>query len=65
MARLRQAPADCIAAIYTVLSRRRGHVTQDAPKAGSPLYTIKVPRSARCLRRAPFDQSTQAGSRAV
>jgi translation elongation factor EF-G len=52
MARLRQAPADCIAAIYTVLSRRRGHVTQDAPKAGSPLYTIKVPRSARSPPRA-------------
>jgi len=24
-----QAPADCLSAIYTVLSRRRGHVTQD------------------------------------
>jgi U5 small nuclear ribonucleoprotein component len=36
-----QAPADCLSAIYTVLSRRRGHVTQDLPKAGSPLYTIK------------------------
>jgi len=37
-----QAPADCISAIYTVLSRRRGHVTQDLPKPGSPLYTIKA-----------------------
>eukprot|EP00802_Teleaulax_amphioxeia_P003246 Tamp_03249.p1 GENE.Tamp_03249~~Tamp_03249.p1 ORF type:complete len:989 (-),score=348.22 Tamp_03249:779-3745(-) len=37
-----QAPADCLSAIYTVLSRRRGHVTQDLPKAGSPLYTIKA-----------------------
>lgn len=37
-----QAPADCVAAIYTVLSRRRGHVTQDDPKPGSPLYTVKV-----------------------
>ncbi len=37
-----QAPADCVTAIYTVLSRRRGHVTQDAPKPGSPLYTVKA-----------------------
>jgi len=37
-----QAPADCVAAIYTVLSRRRGHVTADAPKAGTPLYTVKA-----------------------
>jgi U5 small nuclear ribonucleoprotein component len=37
-----QAPADCVSAVYTVLARRRGHVTQDIPKAGSPLYTIKA-----------------------
>ncbi|KIY65966.1 Calreticulin-domain-containing protein [Cylindrobasidium torrendii FP15055 ss-10] len=37
-----QTPADCISAVYTVLSRRRGHVTQDIPKAGSPLYTVKA-----------------------
>ena len=37
-----QAPADCVAAVYTVLAKRRGHVTQDIPKPGSPLYTIKV-----------------------
>lgn len=37
-----QAPADCVAPIYTVLSRRRGHVTQDEPKPGSPLYTVKA-----------------------
>lgn len=36
------APADCISAVYTVLARRRGHVTQDAPVPGSPLYTIKA-----------------------
>ena len=23
-----QAPADCVSAVYTVLARRRGHVTQ-------------------------------------
>ncbi|CAK5280364.1 unnamed protein product [Mycena citricolor] len=37
-----QAPADCISAVYTVLARRRGHVTHDTPKAGSPLYTVKA-----------------------
>lgn len=37
-----QAPADCVSAIYTVLSRRRGHVIQDLPKPGSPLYSIKA-----------------------
>jgi len=37
-----QAPADCVAAIYTVLSRRRGRVTRDLPKPGSPLYTVKA-----------------------
>ncbi|XP_059478720.1 116 kDa U5 small nuclear ribonucleoprotein component [Neocloeon triangulifer] len=36
------APADCVSAVYTVLARRRGHVTQDAPVPGSPLYMIKA-----------------------
>lgn len=36
------APADCVSAVYTVLARRRGHVTQDAPVPGSPMYTIKA-----------------------
>merc|ERR1712003_48160 len=36
------APADCVAAVYTVLARRRGHVVSDQPIAGSPLYTIKA-----------------------
>ena len=36
------SPADCVAAVYTVLARRRGHVTSDQPIAGSPLYTIKA-----------------------
>ncbi|KAJ9113090.1 hypothetical protein QFC20_001977 [Naganishia adeliensis] len=37
-----QAPADCVAAVYTVLARRRGHVTKDTPKPGSPLYTVQA-----------------------
>lgn len=35
-------PADCVSAVYTVLSKRRGHATQDAPIPGSPLYLIKA-----------------------
>ncbi|KAJ3376061.1 U5 small nuclear ribonucleoprotein component [Allomyces arbusculus] len=37
-----QAPADCVAAVYQVLARRRGHVTQDVPKAGTPLTTVRA-----------------------
>ncbi|KAJ2596564.1 hypothetical protein H4R99_004870 [Coemansia sp. RSA 1722] len=37
-----QAPADCVSAVYTVLARRRGHVTQDTPKPGSSMYTISA-----------------------
>jgi U5 small nuclear ribonucleoprotein component len=36
-----QCPADMVASLYQVLSRRRGHITHDSPKAGSPLYTVK------------------------
>ncbi|EDS45508.1 conserved hypothetical protein [Culex quinquefasciatus] len=36
-----QDPADCVSFVYTLLARRRGHVTQDAPVPGSSLYTIK------------------------
>jgi U5 small nuclear ribonucleoprotein component len=35
-------PADCISAIYNVLSKRRGHVTADAPKPGTPIFTVKA-----------------------
>lgn len=37
-----QAPADCTSIIYNILSKRRGHILQDIPKAGSPLYTIRA-----------------------
>jgi U5 small nuclear ribonucleoprotein component len=37
-----QTSADCITSIYNVLARRRGHVTEDKPKAGSPLYIVKA-----------------------
>eukprot|EP00747_Dinoflagellata_sp_TGD_P162540 gnl/TRDRNA2_/TRDRNA2_180238_c0_seq1.p1 gnl/TRDRNA2_/TRDRNA2_180238_c0~~gnl/TRDRNA2_/TRDRNA2_180238_c0_seq1.p1 ORF type:complete len:998 (+),score=250.36 gnl/TRDRNA2_/TRDRNA2_180238_c0_seq1:191-2995(+) len=35
-----ECPADCVAAIYTVLSRRRGHVVRDLPRPGSPMYVV-------------------------
>ena len=35
-------PADCVAAVYPVLARRRGHIVQDAPKPGAPFYTVKA-----------------------
>ena len=34
-------PADSVSALYTVLSRRRGHVLSDGPIAGTPLYGVK------------------------
>ncbi|XP_047316583.1 110 kDa U5 small nuclear ribonucleoprotein component CLO [Impatiens glandulifera] len=37
-----QTPIDCVSAIYTVLSRRRGHVTADVPQPGTPSYTVKA-----------------------
>ena len=35
-----QTPPECVGTIYTLLARRRGHVTSDAPKAGTPLSTM-------------------------
>jgi len=35
-----ECPADCVSAIYQVLSRRRGNVLKDAPKAGNPMYMV-------------------------
>lgn len=37
-----QTPPDAVTAIYNVLSRRRGHVTQNTPKPGTPLYMVKA-----------------------
>jgi len=34
------APVDTLSAIYTVLGRRRGHVTAEAPRPGTPLHLI-------------------------
>ncbi len=35
-------PADCVSAIYTVLAKRRGHVTADVPKPGTPIFVVKA-----------------------
>lgn len=37
-----QTPADAIQSIYNVLARRRGHVYQELPKAGTPLHTVNA-----------------------
>jgi len=34
------APVDCVSAIYSVLGRRRGHVTSEGPRPGTPLHLI-------------------------
>ena len=34
-------PADSVTSLYTVLSRRRGHVLSDGPIAGTPLYGVR------------------------
>jgi U5 small nuclear ribonucleoprotein component len=34
------APADAVTAVYAVLARRRGHVTSDNPKPGTPFYVV-------------------------
>ncbi|KAF2750876.1 116 kda u5 small nuclear ribonucleoprotein-like protein component [Sporormia fimetaria CBS 119925] len=34
-------PADAVSSLYTVLARRRGHVLQEEPIAGTPLYSVK------------------------
>lgn len=37
-----ETPADCIATIYNVLAKRRGHVTADVPKPGTPIFLVKA-----------------------
>jgi U5 small nuclear ribonucleoprotein component len=34
-------PGEAIAAVHTVLQRRRGHVLAEAPRPGTPLFTVK------------------------
>jgi len=37
-----QTPADCMSSVYTVVQKRRGHVTADVPKPGTPIYVVKA-----------------------
>ena len=37
-----ESPSECIPAIHTLLSRRRGHITQDVPRPGSLFCTVKA-----------------------
>jgi U5 small nuclear ribonucleoprotein component len=37
-----ETPSDCIAAIYNVLAKRRGHVTADVPKPGTPIFIVRA-----------------------
>lgn len=37
-----QTTADCMSAVYNVLSKRRGHVVGDSPRPGTPVYTVKA-----------------------
>ncbi|TIA79617.1 hypothetical protein E3P96_03679 [Wallemia ichthyophaga] len=34
--------AESVPLVYQLLAKRRGHVTKDEPKAGSPLYVVKA-----------------------
>ena len=35
-----QSPTDCISVVYTILAKRRGHVTADVPKPGTPIVIV-------------------------
>jgi U5 small nuclear ribonucleoprotein component len=35
-------PQDCTEAIYTILMKRRAHVTHEEPKAGTPFHRLLV-----------------------
>ena len=34
--------ADCIQAAYAVLAKRRGQVTKDLPKPGTPIFIVQA-----------------------
>jgi len=37
-----QTPADCISVIYNILGKRRGHITADVAKPGTPIFIVKA-----------------------
>merc|ERR1712151_1158280 len=36
------SPTDCLNPIYNLLSKRRGHITSDSPKPGTPIFIVKA-----------------------
>ncbi|CAG9465100.1 unnamed protein product [Pedinophyceae sp. YPF-701] len=36
------SPADCLQTVYSVLAKRRGHVTSEAPKPGTPVFIFSA-----------------------
>ena len=36
------APADCVQTVYALLGRRRGRVLRDAPRPGTPLFSLQA-----------------------
>lgn len=37
-----QCPGDCMEGIRNILQRRRGHVLREAPKPGTPIYSVQA-----------------------
>ena len=35
-------PQDCLETIYSILMRRRAHVTHEEPKAGTPFHCLRI-----------------------
>lgn len=35
-------PQDCVQVIYTILMKRRAHVTHEEPKPGTPFHSLRV-----------------------
>lgn len=35
-------PSDCISVIYNILGKRRGHITADLPKPGTPVFIVQA-----------------------
>ncbi|TIC27938.1 P-loop containing nucleoside triphosphate hydrolase protein [Wallemia mellicola] len=53
--------AESVPTVYQILARRRGHVTKDEPKAGSPLYVVKALIPAIDANGFETDLRTQTG----
>lgn len=56
--------AESVPLVYQILAKRRGHVTKDEPKAGSPLYVVKALIPAIDANGFETDLRTQTGGTA-